>query len=172
MIYFIPMAYLAWNGLILGVRTCEAHEWRNNSDKNSPDTTSAIKQIETMGRRQRKISQVLTPRMTPGMSRGTRRRLTFTAAKRFSANRKRRHPTEPALAAARVWATCAPTPLRSLPVFPPHPSSGRSRLSRGVIGRRPVSFVVRWATTKENAKGPKTMDEETIWDTLPSFCKV
>ena len=51
--------------LILGVRPCEAHEWRNNSDKNSPDTTSTIKQIETMGRRQRKISQVLTPRMTP-----------------------------------------------------------------------------------------------------------
>ena len=48
---------------ILSVRTCETHEWRN-SDKNSPDTTSAIKQIE-MGRRQRKISQVLTPRMTP-----------------------------------------------------------------------------------------------------------
>ena len=47
-----------------GSSSCETHKRRNNSNNNSSDTTSTMKQIETMGRRQRKMSQVLTRRMT------------------------------------------------------------------------------------------------------------
>ena len=55
-------------GLILGVKTCEPHEWRKTINTKKTVRSQDNRAKENNTRKQRKSSQVFTPRMTLGSS--------------------------------------------------------------------------------------------------------